>query len=85
MSSKLFEQAKESMMKAVENSGEVIFDHHGVREENFKEKNPIFETGKVKTAAEFLGKENLLLEAWRKKLYQGMKVDVRGYFASLKR
>jgi len=85
MSSKLFEQAKESMMKAVENSKEVIFDHHGVREEDFKEKNPIFKTGKVKTAAEFLGKENLLLEAWRKKLHQGMKVDVKGYFASLKR
>jgi uncharacterized protein len=54
----------------------VIMEHHVLRGEDWKLKtNKIFEEGqslghKVFTAAEFLGKENLLLESNRKNLYR---------------
>jgi len=52
-----------------------ILEHHILRDENWREKTKnVFETAqkagcKVLTAAEFLGKENALLEAMRKRLF----------------
>jgi len=53
----------------------IILEHHILRDENWREKTKfVFETAekvkcKISTAAEFLGKENLFLEASRKKLF----------------
>ena len=52
-----------------------ILEHHILRDENWREKTKnVFDTAhkagcKVVTAAEFLGKENALLEAMRKRLF----------------
>ncbi len=49
----------------------LVVDHHLLRDLKWKEKIArVFETGKeVKTAAEFLGLENDMLEARRKELF----------------
>jgi hypothetical protein len=70
-----FSQA--NMEKAVNNfqrildetKAEIIVDHHLLRSLNYKEKFPFFDNERVKTAAEYLGKENTMLEAHRKKFY----------------
>lgn len=54
----------------------VIVDHHILRDENWKKiVQPIVDTAvsaghKIFTAAEFLGRQNLLLESQRKRLYE---------------
>ena len=54
----------------------LILDHHLVRDLHYKNKiQPVLEKGnelnkKVITAAEFLNKKPVFLEAWRKKLYE---------------
>jgi len=53
----------------------IILDHHILRDENWRQKiGAIFETAekvgcKIVTAAEFLGKKNVCLEAKRKKIF----------------
>jgi len=53
----------------------VILEHHILRDENWREKiKNVFETAqkaecKILTAAEFLGKKNIFLEAVRKRLF----------------
>ncbi len=50
---------------------DIILDHHLLRDIKYKEKFPVAyeKEGKVKTFAEYLGKENNTLEAHRKKLW----------------
>ncbi|MEM2772647.1 MAG: MBL fold metallo-hydrolase, partial [Candidatus Pacearchaeota archaeon] len=51
----------------------IILDHHLTRDENFKDYlKEILNQNKTKilTAAEYLGKENELLEAKRRELYK---------------
>ncbi|MBS7633355.1 hypothetical protein KEJ15_07060 [Candidatus Bathyarchaeota archaeon] len=67
--------AFENLEKLVQKVPSVIVDHHLLRDEGWREKSRgIFNAAKridhnVLTAAEFIGKENLLFEALRKKLY----------------
>jgi predicted metallo-beta-lactamase superfamily hydrolase len=67
--------AFENLEKIVQKVPCVIVDHHLLRDEGWRKKaGSVFEAAKkakhsVLTAAEFVGKENLLLEALRKKLY----------------
>ncbi len=55
----------------------LVVDHHLLRDLKWREKIArIFETGKeVKTAAEFLGLENDMLEARRKELFDVHRQD----------
>jgi hypothetical protein len=48
---------------------EIICDHHLLRSLDYKERFPFFDNPRVKTAADYLGRENTMLEANRKKLY----------------
>ena len=72
---KLIEKGIGNLGKVVENSPYVIIEHHILRDENWKTKiSKVFEkaekTGhKILTAAEFLGRKNMLLEASRKRLF----------------
>lgn len=67
--------SEENMVRIIEEVGcEVILDHHLLRDLRYKERIPkVYATGKVKTVAEFLGKENSLLEAHRKDLWKEEK------------
>jgi len=71
----LIEKGIGNLGKIVENSPYVIIEHHILRDENWKTKiSKVFEkaekTGhKILTAAEFLGRKNMLLEASRKRLF----------------
>jgi predicted metallo-beta-lactamase superfamily hydrolase len=48
----------------------VIVDHHAVREPRFRERLAhAFDTGRVVTAAEYLGRRDECLEAWRAALW----------------
>jgi predicted metallo-beta-lactamase superfamily hydrolase len=65
------EQAEKNLARIIKEVGcEVILDHHLLRDMKYKERLPnVYKTGKVKTAAEYMGKENKQLEARRKELY----------------
>ena len=69
------EKAKENMLIILEKTGcEMILEHHLLRDLKYRERmSEVYETGKVKTAAEYLGKENNLLEMHRKELWKGEK------------
>jgi len=69
------EKAKENMLAIMkETNAKVILDHHLLRDLNYrKHYAEVFDTGKAFTAAEFLGKENNMLEAHRKELWKGKK------------
>ena len=48
----------------------VIVDHHAVREPRFRERlAQAFDTGRIVTAAEYLGRRDECLEAWRAALW----------------
>jgi predicted metallo-beta-lactamase superfamily hydrolase len=92
VSKKSFVESMENVKKAVTDTPAktIIIDHHIVRDKNFKEKmKDIYELAekhgkKVLTAAEYMGMENLLLEAWRKELRNGkLKIDVEEYYRRL--
>ncbi len=53
-----------------ETKAEVILDHHLLRSLDYKEKFPFFDNPRVKTAAEYLGLKNSMLEAHRRDLYK---------------
>jgi len=86
MSRRGFAEAKEGLRNVLEKVRPevVIFDHHGVRDIKFREKMDNFWGLDVKTAAEFLGLENLFLEAWRKEIYEGREVRLNEYFEKWK-
>jgi len=67
--------ALENLKAIVKHAPTVILDHHVLRDENWETTmKAVIETAinvghRVITSAEFLGKENYLLEAYRKRLY----------------
>jgi len=92
MSQAAFEASKENLKRAVgETDAEtILLDHHLLRDLRYREKmEDVFSLAERKgkrlvSAAEFLGLENLFLEAWRKELSEGKrKVEVEGYYRRL--
>jgi hypothetical protein len=71
-SKKNLQDAEANLVKIIEEvKCDVILDHHLLRDLKYKEKFPgPYATGKVKTFAEYLGKENSMLEAHRKELWK---------------
>lgn len=68
---KNLEQSKENFQRILdETKAKVICDHHLLRSLDYNEKFPFFDNERVMTAAEFLGKDNLMLEAHRKELWK---------------
>lgn len=66
---KNLEQAKKNFQRLLdETNAKIICDHHLLRSLDYKEKFPFF-GDRVVTAAEYLGKENVMLEAHRKELW----------------
>lgn len=66
---KNLEEAKTNFQRILdETKADVILDHHLLRSLDYAKKFPFFGE-RVKTAAEYLGKENLMLEAHRKELW----------------
>ena len=61
----------ENLARLVGETGcRVIMDHHAVREPRFREHlAQVFETGQVVTAAQYLGRRDECLEAWRVALW----------------
>jgi predicted metallo-beta-lactamase superfamily hydrolase len=57
----------DNLLRIVSATGcRVILDHHAVREPRFRERlAAAFDTGRVVTAAEYLGQRDVCLEAWR--------------------
>jgi hypothetical protein len=56
----------------------LILDHHlmrSVKGESFLEDLSAESGGKVMCAADFMGRERMLLEAWRKELYRDLPVS----------
>ena len=69
---KNLEEAKTNFQRILdETKTDVILDHHLLRSLDYREKFPFFDGKRVKTAAEYLGKENNMLEAHRKELWSG--------------
>ena len=76
-SAKSFESSLENLIELIDKTDvkRIVVDHHLTRDLNYKEKiNKVIQRGReagteVSSAAEFLGKEDLLLEARRKELY----------------
>jgi uncharacterized protein len=67
---KNLEEAKNNFQRILdETNADIICDHHHLRSLNYKEKFPFFDNPRVRTAAEYLGKENIMLEARRKDLW----------------
>lgn len=88
ISEKEFEKGSKNLAKTIKEvrSDRIILDHHIMRDIDYRKRiRSLSETGKpILTAAEYLGKENFLLEAWRKDLYhKKRKVAVRAYFEEL--
>jgi hypothetical protein len=73
LSLKDLENASNNLLKIMEKLDcDIILDHHLLRDINYKARFPepyIRGEGKLKTFAEYLGKENNTLEAHRKKLW----------------
>ncbi|MCD6542464.1 MAG: MBL fold metallo-hydrolase [Thermoplasmata archaeon] len=73
-SKKNLEDASRNMVEIIENTkAEIILDHHLLRDLKYKEhfEEPYKVGGKrIKTFAEYLGKENNMLEAHRKELWE---------------
>ncbi|NOZ81846.1 MAG: MBL fold metallo-hydrolase [Candidatus Micrarchaeota archaeon] len=82
-SAKKFEESKKLLLETVRKTQlkTLIFEHHLLRDANYRKKiSEFFEILEVKTAAEYLGAENLFLEAWRKKIHRGeIKPDVKAF------
>lgn len=64
-------QGVENLLRIVNETGcRVIVDHHAVRDRRYRERlGPLFETGRVVTAAEFLGQREQCLEMYRPALW----------------
>lgn len=70
--SSLLEQGIENLLKIIEATGcRVIMDHHALRDPRHRERlRRLWETGRVVTAAEYLGRAETLLEANRNRLWE---------------
>jgi predicted metallo-beta-lactamase superfamily hydrolase len=93
VSKRSFEESMEGLTKVITDTPAktIIIDHHIVRDKNYKERmKDLYELAekhkkKILTAAEYLGLENLFLEAWRKDLAEGkMDVNVEDYYKKLR-
>jgi predicted metallo-beta-lactamase superfamily hydrolase len=71
MSYRDLERAEENLLRIIrETDAEIILDHHLLRDLKYRERlKRVYEHGNVKTAAEYLGMENNMLEARRKELW----------------
>ncbi|MFX1598054.1 MAG: MBL fold metallo-hydrolase [Promethearchaeota archaeon] len=83
-----FENASKNLVRTIKavRSNRIVLDHHIARDIDYRKRiGPLLRAGKpILTAAEFLGRENLLLEAWREDLHHKKKeVDVQAYFERL--
>lgn len=69
------EKTRDNLQSIIENLDcEIILDHHLLRDLYYRDKlKKIYDMGKVKTFAEYLGRENNMLEAHRKDYYQRQK------------
>ncbi|KYK29981.1 MAG: MBL fold metallo-hydrolase [Theionarchaea archaeon] len=66
------QKAESNILELLDYCDQLILDHHHVRDIHFREKLPeVWKSSKVKTAAEYAGEPNVLLEAKRKELYSG--------------
>lgn len=71
----------ENMVKIAESTPLMILEHHLLRDKGWREfSKPVFEAAsrsknKVKTAAEYLGKKDNLLEFKRRELYEAMPIS----------
>ena len=65
------EKAVGNLKRIIDETGaEVIMDHHSHRVKNYtKYYKKLYDSGLIKTAAEYMGMENRFLEAWRKDNY----------------
>ncbi|MBN2518088.1 MAG: MBL fold metallo-hydrolase [Candidatus Altiarchaeota archaeon] len=72
---KNLEEAKENLLLIQrEVDPEIILDHHLLRDLRYRElMGRVYDNEKVKSAAEVLGKENRMLEAHRKELWDAVK------------
>jgi predicted metallo-beta-lactamase superfamily hydrolase len=66
--SALIDRGVESLRRIIDGTGcRVILDHHALRERSYRERlGRVWETGRVQTAAGFLGVPDALLEAYRR-------------------
>jgi hypothetical protein len=72
LSTREVETSKRAILKIATHCDELILDHHHVRDPHFKEALPeIWRLESVKTAAEYAGNPNRLLETHRRELYSG--------------
>ncbi len=63
-------EAESNILELLDYCDQLILDHHQVRDLTFREALPeVWKSPKVKTAAEYTGRLNILLEARRKELY----------------
>jgi predicted metallo-beta-lactamase superfamily hydrolase len=64
----LIEQGMDNLLRIIESTGcRVIMDHHAARDHRFRERfRRVLDTGHVVTAAGFLGREDVMLEAERR-------------------
>ncbi len=65
------EKAEKNLLRIIKNTdAEIILDHHLLRDLKYRERlEKVYSHGNVKTAAEFLGMKNNMLEARRKELW----------------
>jgi len=70
--SSLIEQGIANLWRLLEATGcRVILDHHAIRAPNYRERfGPLWETGRVMTAAAFVGETDAPLEASRQSLWR---------------
>lgn len=71
----LIDQGVDQLLRVVERTGcRVILDHHAVRAESYPDRlRRLWQTGRVVTAAGFLGQDDLALESWRRRLWAGRR------------
>lgn len=66
------EKSKKNLLRIINETGcEVILDHHILRDPKYLERfREVYDTGKVKSAAEYLGRRNRFYEMRRKELWE---------------
>jgi predicted metallo-beta-lactamase superfamily hydrolase len=71
----LVEQGVEHLLRIVDRTGcRVIMDHHAVRDDGYRERfRRLWDTGRVVTAAGFLGLADAPLEARRRRLWTAQR------------
>jgi uncharacterized protein len=77
--SALIEQGIANLLRIIEaTSCRVILDHHALRDLNYRERfGRLWDTGRVGTAAEFVGNANAPLEASRRQLWAAQRKPLR--------